>query len=140
MLCVISLLSTVWANGNCANFDLCGGDQYLLPNASFISCAQDICSDEDISTCCGDKKSSKASWDFLMIYLIVLTVTSILCFLAYRLRSYSNEKGEHEEHNKDEGGNNMTLGPTPGPKSDVVAPLEIEEEDAETVPGRVYLL
>jgi len=134
MLWIICLLSIVSANGNCANFNLCSDDQYLVPNAGNISCADEICGAQDISTCCGEsvKRSNKASWNFLMIYLILLAVASVQFFLGYTLGSRSGNSQENEE----KGGNNNTV----RPKANIISPQEIEDEDAEPDIGRMYLL
>jgi len=109
---------------NCTEFALCGTNQYLKPNAADLLCAEEVCGEDDIATCCGESegRTDGGSWYFLMIYLILLTVSAVFFFLGYRLGS----RGEEDSS----AGNKNT--------GNVVSP-EVWEE-ADEFGRRVYLL
>jgi len=130
MLWTIHFLSTASAEemvGNCTNFalcGLCGANRDLMPNPGNLSCNGTVCGVDDIDTCCVDERTDGGTWNFLMIYLLLLTVAAVFFFLGYSLGSKGEESSKDAENKNAE------------PTSNVVSP-EVEE-DGEI--GRVYLL
>jgi len=131
---------------NCANYSLCDGVE-IVANASFVYCAAKLCEEDDAATCC-EKGSSRASWNFLMIYLIVLVIGSILGLIGYKCHSSGDSDGSSnsKESNVDkEKDMHITKQIAPDsndtPQSGVVLQSNedaVDEEDDDT--GRVYLL
>lgn len=129
----------------CADYSCAEGIE-LVANASIVYCAG-VCGEEDSNTCCDiPKASSKASWNFLRIYLIVLAISSLL-FFGYKWYNYestessaSSSSSDYGKDNNEEDRRNIN---EVEPQSNIIPhttqSIEVEEEEgAET--GRVYLL
>jgi len=129
--------------------DTCDGDEGYTMKVDYEStyCAQNPCVSSDMDTCCVKKGSSRGSWNFLMIYLIVLVIGSVFCFIGYKCRS-SDDSGStcnSKESNVAKTEKMLTTKQIV-PESDTPTQADVvlqsngagDEEDGGT--GRVYLL